>query len=202
MNMAMEDRQELEAQLRQLHADLTEGQDAAHQEGRKEAERLEARVKELLRDRSVRWSVLHVPLSPEVRRSCLDTTSSGMDVSSDLKMCSAECPSSPVLWVLFDMLTFCSKRLKHCYISRKPEDNFVQLYRIAQKKRHVSFGTHRDRKQAELDLQNARRKETREMARDLESQLAAVERIAQVSVLPATRFPRRWFCGGLIAYTP
>lgn len=38
----------------------------------------------------------------------------------------------------------------------------------------------RDRKQAELDLQNARRKETREMARDLESQLAAVERIAQV----------------------
>lgn len=38
----------------------------------------------------------------------------------------------------------------------------------------------RDRRQAELELQNARRKETREMARDLESQLAAVERIAQV----------------------
>lgn len=42
----------------------------------------------------------------------------------------------------------------------------------------------RDRKQAELDLQNARRKETREMARDLESQLAAVDRIAQVSFVP------------------
>lgn len=46
----------------------------------------------------------------------------------------------------------------------------------------------RDRKQAELELQNARRKETREMARDLESQLAAVERIAQVGiVLPSSR---------------
>lgn len=46
----------------------------------------------------------------------------------------------------------------------------------------------RDRKQTELELQNARRKETREMARDLESQLAAVERIAQVrhGVFPQT----------------
>lgn len=32
----------------------------------------------------------------------------------------------------------------------------------------------------ELELQNARRKETKEMARDLESQLAAVDRTAQV----------------------
>lgn len=44
----------------------------------------------------------------------------------------------------------------------------------------------RDRKQAELELQNARRKETREMARDLESQLAAVDRIAQVGALSGT----------------
>lgn len=52
MNMTMEGRQELEAQLRQLRAGLTEGQEAARQEGRKGAERLEARVKELLKDRS------------------------------------------------------------------------------------------------------------------------------------------------------
>lgn len=53
MNMAMEGRLELEAQLRQLHTGLTEGQEAARQEGRKEVERLEVRVKELLKDRSV-----------------------------------------------------------------------------------------------------------------------------------------------------
>ncbi|CAM9418029.1 unnamed protein product [Scytosiphon promiscuus] len=87
VNEALEDRQALEGQLRHLQAGLTQGQEAARQEGRQEVERLEARVKELLKDR--------------------------------------------------------------------------------------------DRKQAELDLQNARRKETREFARDLESQLAAVERIAQ-----------------------
>eukprot|EP00752_Nemacystus_decipiens_P016541 g14784.t1 len=87
VNEATEDRQALEGQLRHLQAGLTEGQEAARQEGRHEMEMLEARLKELLKDR--------------------------------------------------------------------------------------------DRKQAELDLQNARRKETREMARDLESQLAAVERIAQ-----------------------
>lgn len=39
----------------------------------------------------------------------------------------------------------------------------------------------RERKHAELELQNARRKETREMARDLESQLASVDRTANVS---------------------
>ncbi|CAN0402680.1 unnamed protein product, partial [Ectocarpus sp. 12 AP-2014] len=83
----VEDRHALEGKLRHLQAGLTEGQEAARQEGRQEVERLEARIRDLLRDR--------------------------------------------------------------------------------------------DRKQAELDLQNARRKETREMARDLESQLAAVERIAQ-----------------------
>lgn len=38
----------------------------------------------------------------------------------------------------------------------------------------------RDRKNVELELQNARRKETKEMARDLESQLAAVDRTSQV----------------------
>ncbi|CAM9435559.1 unnamed protein product [Ectocarpus sp. 4 AP-2014] len=83
----VEDRHALEGKLRHLQAGLTEGQEAARQEGRQEVERLEARMRDLLKDR--------------------------------------------------------------------------------------------DRKQAELDLQNARRKETREMARDLESQLAAVERIAQ-----------------------
>ncbi|CAN0287984.1 unnamed protein product, partial [Ectocarpus sp. 8 AP-2014] len=83
----VEDRHALEGKLRHLQAGLTEGQEAARQEGRQEVERLEARIRDLLKDR--------------------------------------------------------------------------------------------DRKQAELDLQNARRKETREMARDLESQLAAVERIAQ-----------------------
>ncbi|CAM9123728.1 unnamed protein product [Ectocarpus fasciculatus] len=83
----VEDRHALEGKLRHLQAGLTEGQEAARQEGRQEAERLEARIRDLLKDR--------------------------------------------------------------------------------------------DRKQAELELQNARRKETREMARDLESQLAAVERIAQ-----------------------
>eukprot|EP00903_Cladosiphon_okamuranus_P007670 g7438.t1 len=87
VNEAIEDRKALEGQLRHLQAGLTEGQEAARQEGRQEIERLEARLKDLLKDR--------------------------------------------------------------------------------------------DRKQAELDLQNARRKETREMARDLESQLAAVERLAQ-----------------------
>lgn len=40
----------------------------------------------------------------------------------------------------------------------------------------------RDRKHAELELQNARRKETREMAKDLESQLASGDRLAQVCV--------------------
>ncbi|CAB1119443.1 unnamed protein product [Ectocarpus sp. CCAP 1310/34] len=83
----VEDRHALEGKLRHLQAGVTEGQEAARQEGRQEVERLEARIRDLLKDR--------------------------------------------------------------------------------------------DRKQAELDLQNARRKETREMARDLESQLAAVERIAQ-----------------------
>ncbi|CAN0051172.1 unnamed protein product, partial [Laminaria digitata] len=81
-----EDRQALEAQLRQLQVGLTEGQEAARREGKKEVERLEARVKDLLKERS--------------------------------------------------------------------------------------------RKNAELELQNARRKETREMARDLETQLASVDRIS------------------------
>lgn len=53
LNVALEARQELEAQLRQLRVGLTEDQEAARQEGRQEAERLEARVKELLKDRSV-----------------------------------------------------------------------------------------------------------------------------------------------------
>lgn len=53
MNMAMESRRELEAQLRHVQTGLTEGQEAARQEGRKEIERLEARVRELLKDRSV-----------------------------------------------------------------------------------------------------------------------------------------------------
>lgn len=65
--MAMEGRQELEAQLRQLHAGLTEGQEAARNEGRKEAERLEARVKELLKDRSGCRSVLRVVILQKVR---------------------------------------------------------------------------------------------------------------------------------------
>lgn len=51
--MAVEDRHALEAQLRQLQAGLTEGQEAARQEGRQEVERLEARLKDLLKDRSV-----------------------------------------------------------------------------------------------------------------------------------------------------
>lgn len=52
-SVAKEDRQALEAQLRQLQVGLTEGQEAARREGKKEVERLEARVKDLLKDRSV-----------------------------------------------------------------------------------------------------------------------------------------------------
>ena len=48
---AAEDRQALEGQLRHLQAGLTEGQEAARQEGRQEVERLEARLKELSKDR-------------------------------------------------------------------------------------------------------------------------------------------------------
>lgn len=44
----------------------------------------------------------------------------------------------------------------------------------------------RERKQAELELQNARRKETREMARDLESQLASVDRTSNVRAPPTS----------------
>lgn len=47
----MEDRKALEAQLRQLQVGLTEGQEAARQEARKEVERLEARLKEVMKDR-------------------------------------------------------------------------------------------------------------------------------------------------------
>lgn len=53
VNVAVEDRHALEIQLRQLHAGLTEGQEAARQEGRQEVERLETRLKDLLKDRSV-----------------------------------------------------------------------------------------------------------------------------------------------------
>lgn len=51
VNEAAEDRQALEGQLRHLQAGLTEGQEAARQEGRQEVERLEARLKDLLKDR-------------------------------------------------------------------------------------------------------------------------------------------------------
>lgn len=65
------------------------------------------------------------------------------------------------------------------------------------------FGTHRDRKQTELELQNARRKETRDMARDLESQLTTVQRTAEVITGHKCFFVSvRRFCGGLIAHTP
>lgn len=57
MNEAIEDRKTLEGQLRQLQAGLTEGQEAARQEGRQKMERLEARLKDLLKDRSVVDSV-------------------------------------------------------------------------------------------------------------------------------------------------
>lgn len=53
VNEALEDRKALEGQLRHLQAGLTEGQEAARQEGRQEIERLEARLKDLLKDRSV-----------------------------------------------------------------------------------------------------------------------------------------------------
>lgn len=53
MHVAVEDRHALEAQLRQLQAGLTEGQEAARQEGRQEVERLETRLKELVKNRSV-----------------------------------------------------------------------------------------------------------------------------------------------------
>lgn len=53
VNEAVEDRKALEGQLRHLQAGLTEGQEAARQEGRQEMERLEARLKDLLKDRSV-----------------------------------------------------------------------------------------------------------------------------------------------------
>lgn len=53
VNEAAEDRKVLEGQLRHLQAGLTEGQEAARQEGRQEMERLEARLKDLLKDRSV-----------------------------------------------------------------------------------------------------------------------------------------------------
>lgn len=53
VNEATEDRKALEGQLRHLQTGLTEGQEAARQEGRQEVERLEARLKDLLKDRSV-----------------------------------------------------------------------------------------------------------------------------------------------------
>lgn len=53
VNEATEDKKALEGQLRHLQAGLTEGQEAARQEGRQEMERLEARLKDLLKDRSV-----------------------------------------------------------------------------------------------------------------------------------------------------
>lgn len=53
VNEALEDRKALEGQLRHLQAGLTEGQEAARQEGRQEMERLEARLKDVLKDRSV-----------------------------------------------------------------------------------------------------------------------------------------------------
>lgn len=51
MKEAFDNRQTLEGQLRQLQVGLTEGQEAARQEGRQEVERLEARLKELVKDR-------------------------------------------------------------------------------------------------------------------------------------------------------
>lgn len=53
VNEAMEARKGLEGQLRHLQAGLTEGQEAARQEGRQEMDRLEARLKDLMKDRSV-----------------------------------------------------------------------------------------------------------------------------------------------------
>lgn len=53
MKEASDNRQTLEGQLRHLQAGLTEGQEAARQEGRQEVERLEARLKDFLKDRSV-----------------------------------------------------------------------------------------------------------------------------------------------------
>lgn len=53
-SVGKENRQALEAQLRQLQVGLTEGQEAARREGKKEVERLEARVKDLLKERSVK----------------------------------------------------------------------------------------------------------------------------------------------------
>lgn len=50
---AFDDRQTLEGQLRNLQAGLVEGQEAARQEGRQEVERLESRLKDFLKDRSV-----------------------------------------------------------------------------------------------------------------------------------------------------
>lgn len=51
--MALENRHALEAQLRHLQAGLTEGQEAARQEGRLEVERLNAKLSDLLKDRLV-----------------------------------------------------------------------------------------------------------------------------------------------------
>lgn len=53
LNEAKEERQALEAQLRQLRAGLAEGQETARKEGRRGAERLEARLKDLQKERSV-----------------------------------------------------------------------------------------------------------------------------------------------------
>lgn len=53
MKEALDTRQTLEGQLRHLQATLTEGQEAARQEGRQEVERLEAKLKEFSKDRSV-----------------------------------------------------------------------------------------------------------------------------------------------------
>lgn len=50
---AFENRKELEGQLRHLQAGLVEGQEAARQEGKQEVERLESRLKDFLKDRSV-----------------------------------------------------------------------------------------------------------------------------------------------------